>query len=92
MEWVTADGTQTARNNLEIYSIAEAYDQSFPLPKQEKLQLTQLSGEEQTKQTESIYSNYKHDTVDLEPAHTTATPLAKLTEPNEPNTQASIYN
>ncbi|KAJ5994686.1 hypothetical protein N7481_001663 [Penicillium waksmanii] len=91
VEWVTADGTQTARNNFETYSIAEAYDQSFPLPRKEKLQLTQLSGEEQTKQTESNYSNYKHDTVDLEPADTTAT-LVKFTEPNEPNTPTSIYH
>lgn len=70
MEWVPAAGERTLRNCLETCSIAEAYDQAFPLPKQYRSNMDTSKAEKGDQQEQS--STHHEHTDAVRPRPTTA--------------------
>lgn len=73
MEWISSAGEKSVRNSLETYSIANAFDRAFPLPRSERPALD-TTKEKDAQEENTPLAQDSTDTV-TEGA-TTATPEA----------------
>ncbi|GMG10542.1 unnamed protein product [Aspergillus oryzae] len=73
VEWIAPDGERRHRLCLELLTLAEAYDRSFPLSKEEREQ-QKKDQESKSEQVDVDSSEQLPDTHDLTPSTAEATP------------------
>ncbi|KAJ6036748.1 hypothetical protein N7540_001027 [Penicillium herquei] len=83
VEWVSTSGEKIIRNCLENCPIAEAYDRTFPLPKQEKPNPEPLNDEKQT-QSETVTAHDSTGAVTSDAA-VPSNPSEPTAQPEQPS-------
>lgn len=88
MEWVPVAGEKTLRNCLETFSLAEAYDRVYPLPKEERPNLDPAKGDKEG-QEERASAGQEHTEVTISGATVTTTEESTDAQPAQPSISES---